>query len=297
MTTAAIETVALNRHYGGTPVLSDVTLHLEAGRVHGLLGRNGAGKTTLLRILTGLERPSTGTARLLGQDPFENGRLAGRFCFVKESQVYPDSFLVEHVLRAASLLYPSWDPALADELLDAFALPRRRRVKKLSRGMTSALGIVVGLAARAETTLFDEPYLGLDATARRIFYDVLLEEISTSPRTVLLSTHLIDEVDHLLERVVVIDHGRVAFDAEADDVRGSAVEITGPAAAVDTFVTGRRVLRRTGLGSVARTTIEARLSAAERAHAQQLGLDLSPVSLQEVVVGLTGAAILEEVAS
>ncbi|GIG30802.1 ATP-binding cassette domain-containing protein [Cellulomonas marina] len=289
-TDVAIATSGLTRSYGATTALEGATLALEAGRVHGLLGRNGAGKTTLLRLLTGLDRPTAGTARLLGEDPFENPRLAGRFCFVKESQVYPESFRVHHVLRAASLLFPRWDDDRAAELVDRFALPTRRPVKKLSRGMTSALGVVVGLAARAEVTLFDEPYLGLDAVARQLFYDALLEEVALEPRTVVLSTHLIDEVDHLLERVVVVDHGRVVLDADADEVRGSAVEVTGPSAAVDAFTGGRRLLRREVLGGTARATVATRATREERARADRLGVDLAPVSLQQVVVGLTTAA-------
>ena len=188
----AVAATGATRAYGGTTALDGVTVALEAGRVHGLLGRNGAGKTTLLRLLTGLDRPSSGTVRVLGQDPFENAALAGRFCFVKESHVYPESFRVRHALRAAALLFPAWDAALAATLVERFALPADRPVKKLSRGMTSALGIVVGLASRAEVTLFDEPYLGLDAVARQTFYDALLAEVAARPRTVVLSTHLID---------------------------------------------------------------------------------------------------------
>ncbi|WP_129337924.1 ATP-binding cassette domain-containing protein [Cellulomonas endophytica] len=298
----AIVAHGVGRTYGSTTVLEDVDLTFEEGRVHGLLGRNGAGKTTLLRLLTGLDRPSTGRVRVLGGDPFENEGLAGRVCFVKESVVYPETFRVRHALRAAALVFPRWDADRAAELLDAFALPTDRTVKKLSRGMTSALGVVIGLASRAEVTLFDEPYLGLDATARQLFYDALLEEIGELPRTVVLSTHLIDEVDHLLERVVVLDHGRVLLDAEADEVRGSALEVVGASGAVDAFVADRRLLRREALGPLARATVAARLTADERRRAEGLGLDLSPVPLQQVVVSLTGARsadvrTLEEVPS
>ena len=108
------------------------------------------------------------------------------------------------------------------------SLPRNRAVKKLSRGMRSAVGIVIGLAARAELTMLDEPYAGLDAVARHLFYDRLLADYAEHPRTVLLSTHLIDEVADLLEHVVMIDHGRIAMDAPADDVRGHAATVSGP---------------------------------------------------------------------
>ena len=110
--------------------------------------------------------------------------------------------------------------------------------------MRSAVGIVIGLAARAELTLFDEPYAGLDAVARQLFYDRLLADYAEHPRTILLSTHLIDEVADLLEHVVVLDHGRVALDAPAEEIRGTAMTVSGPAIAVEEFVAGGRVWHR-----------------------------------------------------
>src|ERR1700735_5774350 len=121
--------------------------------------------------------------------------------FVREDQVYPD-FRVRHALRAAAWSYPNWDAELACSLAADFNLPPKRRVKKLSRGMRSALGIVIGLAARADVTMFDEPYAGLDAVARQIFYDRLLSDYAEHPRTILLSTPLLDEAAGLRERGV-----------------------------------------------------------------------------------------------
>ena len=177
---------------------------MQADTITGLLGRNGAGKSTLMRIITGQEFVSSGTVRVGGQNPLENDAVLGRMMFVKESQIYPD-IKVKRALEAASWFYPNWDAELAGQLMDDFALPDNRAIKKLSRGMHSAVGIVIGMAARAEITLFDEPYLGLDAVARQIFYDRLLADYAEHPRTVLLSTHLIDEVANLLEHVIVID--------------------------------------------------------------------------------------------
>ena len=132
-------------------------------------------------------------------------------------------------LQVASWFYPNWNHDLAARLLVDFELPPRRSIKKLSWGMRSAVGIIIGLAARAELTLFDEPYAGLDPVARRIFYDRLLMDFADHPRTIVLSTHLVDEVADLLERVVILDHGRVVVDAPIDDVRGGAFTVRGAA--------------------------------------------------------------------
>jgi ABC-2 type transport system ATP-binding protein len=191
------------------------------------------------------------------------------------------------VLEACALLFPGWDAGYAESLLADFALPPRRGVGKLSRGMRSALGIVVGLASRAPLTLFDEPYLGLDAVARQLFYDRLLADYAGSPRTVLLSTHLIDEVGDLLERVTVIDGGRVLLDEDADDLRTRAVTVSGPTAAVDSFTDGREVLTVERLTTMSRATVAGGRRADDDEVARSLGVDLEPVSLQDLVVRAT----------
>jgi len=247
----------VSRRYRGVAALDDVSAVLQANTITGLLGRNGAGKSTLMRIITGQEFLSSGAVRVYGQNPLENDAVLGRMIFVKESQVYPD-IKVKRALEAASWFYPNWDAELAGQLMDDFALPANRAIKKLSRGMASAVGIVIGLAAHAEITLFDEPYLGLDAVARQIFYDRLLADYAEHPRTVLLSTHLIDEVANLLEHVIVIDRGRIVVDASADDLRGRAVTVSGRQSAVDEFVEHREVLKRHGVGSFATATVAGR---------------------------------------
>ena len=168
-----------------------------------------------------------------------------------------------------------------------FDLPLKRRVRKLSRGMRSALGIIIGLASRAPLTLFDEPYLGLDAPSRTLFYDRLLADFADHPRTVVLSTHLIDEVANLLERVVVVDHGRVVIDAEAEDVRGTAYTVVGPVGPVAEFVGRREVVARQDVGAYASATVRGRVQDPERRLADELSLDLTPVSLQELVAHAT----------
>src|SRR5690606_28801597 len=126
---------------------------------------------------------------------------------------------------------PNWDEEYAMGLVADFKLPLKRPIKKMSRGQQSALGVILGLASRAPITFFDEPYLGLDPVARQLFYDRLLEDYSEYPRTVILSTHLIDEVSNLLEHVVVINEGKIIIDAPADEVRGTATAVAGKVAA------------------------------------------------------------------
>jgi ABC-2 type transport system ATP-binding protein len=285
--TPAISVSGLTRRYRDQVALDDVTVEVEAGSITGLLGRNGAGKTTLLRVLAGQEFPSSGSVRIFGDSPLENEHVLRRMVFVREDQSYPD-FKVSHALRAASWFYPNWDSGLAEALLGDFGLRPDKAIKRLSRGLRSALGITIGLAARAEVTMFDEPYAGLDAVARQIFYDRLLADYTDQPRTILLSTHLIDEAAALFESVVVIDRGRVVLQASADGLRGVATTVSGPVLAVEDFTAGRPVWDRRRLGSQASVVMVGPLDEAARARAKSLGLDLVPLTLQQLVVHAAG---------
>jgi ABC-2 type transport system ATP-binding protein len=289
-TPAAIELRQVTKTYRDATALDNVNLRLEGNRIYGLLGRNGAGKTTLMSVLTGQGFQTSGEALVFGQHPYENDGVLSRICFIRESQKYPEDFSAQRAFKSASLFFKHWDQAFADQLAEEFQLPLKRRIKKLSRGQLSAVGVIIGLASRAEITFFDEPYLGLDAVARQIFYDRLVEDFAAHPRTIILSSHLIDEVANLLEHVVLIDRGRIIMDDDAEAIRGTAVTVAGNASAVQSFAAGREVLHRESLGSLASWTVEGRMTNAERAEAAELGLELAPVSLQQLVVRKTMAA-------
>ena len=288
--TPAISVAGLARRYRGQVALDDVTFDLEPGSITGLLGRNGAGKTTLLRVIAGHEFASAGTVTVLGACPVENDVVLRRMIFVREDQSYPD-LRVRQAVQAASWFYPNWSHELAGALLEEFNLPLNRKVRKLSGGMRSAVGIVIGLAARAEVTLFDEPYAGLDPVARELFYDRLLADYAEHPRTVLLSTHLIDEAAGLFERVMVLDRGRIALNMAADDLRGAATSVSGPAIAVAEFAAGRSVWDRRRIASQASAVVAGALNETDRARAAALHLRLEPLTLQQLVVRAAGTPV------
>lgn len=288
--TAVIEVQNLTKRYKDKRALDNVSLAIEGGAIYGLLGRNGAGKTTLMSILTAQNFESSGSVKVFGESPYENAHVLSRICFVRESQKYPDDAYPKHAFKAASLFFRNWDQAFAEELIEQFQLPMKQTIKKLSRGQLSAVGVIIGLASRADITFFDEPYLGLDAVARQIFYDRLVEDYAEHPRTIILSSHLIDEVSNLIEKVIVIDNGQILLHEDTDAVRDRAVTVVGDAAKVEAWAAGREVLHREALGRVASVTVLGSLTADERAEVTASGLDLAPVSLQQLVVRLTQKA-------
>lgn len=285
--TAVIEVQGLTKRYRDVTAVDDATFTVAENKIYGLLGRNGAGKTTLMQLLTGQEFASKGSISVFGESPVENAGVLQNISFIKESQRYPDDFRAKHVFASAPWFFANWDGEFAGQLIEEFRIPLNRKIKKLSRGQVSAIGVVVGLASRAPLTFFDEPYLGLDAVARQLFYDRLLEDYAEHPRTVVLSTHLIDEVANLLEHVIVIDNGRIIINEDAEALRGSATTVVGTRAAVDAFLGGREVLHRDGVGGLASVTV-AGLSAQDRAAASAAGLELAPVSLQQLIIRRTG---------
>ena len=283
----AVSTRDLTVRYGRTTALEGVTLELAPGAIHGLLGRNGSGKTTLLSTVAAFRRPASGTVLVDGEDPWENERVMRGICLIRESgDVQVDLRMREH-LRYLADVRPHFDADLAGRLMDTFELDPRRRPSKLSRGKKSAFGAVVGLASGAELTVFDEVHLGMDAPSRYAFYDALLADYVEHPRTVVLSSHLIDEIQRLLERVVILDRGTLLLEDDAESLRARGVSITGPAADVARFTEGRTVLRRQQLGGTVQVTVDGGLSAADRTAATGLGLEVGPIDLQSLFVHLT----------
>ncbi|GAA4107550.1 ABC transporter ATP-binding protein [Enteractinococcus coprophilus] len=283
----AIEAQGLTRRFKDTIALDDVTLNFEKDKIHGLLGRNGAGKTTLMSVMTAQDWPTSGSVRVFGQVPHENEQILPNICFVREEQRYPEDALAKHAFRAAREAFENWDEGFAQQLIEEFRVPKKTTIKKMSRGQKSAVGVIIGLASRAPLTVFDEPYMGLDAVARQLFYDRLLQDYSEHPRTVVVSSHLIDEISHLLEHVVVIDQGKIMVDESAEELAERAVTVVGRADSVAQVVGAREVLDREDLGRIARVTVLGKLNATERCLVNELDLDLIPVSLQQLIVHLT----------
>lgn len=252
------------------------------------MGRNGSGKTSLLSVLAAFRKQSSGTVLIDGEPVFENWRITRQVCLIRTSvDTLGRSDRVATALSFAQQLRPNWDADYAASLLERFNLPTRKTIGALSRGQRSALGAVLGLAARAPVTLFDESHLGMDAPTRYAFYDALLSDFIAHPRTFIISTHLIEEVGSLFEEVVIIDGGRLALHDDVDTLRSRGVAVTGPAAAVDRIVNGHTVLGERELGPTKSVTIYGPIDNELRERARAAGLELGPVGLQDLFVHLT----------
>lgn len=289
MTGIGVQVRDLTVRYGDTTALDRVSFDLRAGAITGLLGRNGSGKTTALSVLAAYLPSTSGSVLVDGEEPWENPRAMGATMLVRESgETIPDRPISE-MLRLHANRRATFDAGLAEKLLDTFELSPKDRPDRLSRGKKSAFGVVVGLASRAPLTLLDEVHLGMDAPARYAFYDALLADWLEHPRTIVLSSHLINEVERLLEDVVVLDRGSMLTQADAEALRSRGFTVTGPADVVEQFVAYREVVARQRLGGTAQATVIGALDDDEQ-QARLLGLELGPVSLQDLFVHLTDHA-------
>jgi ABC-2 type transport system ATP-binding protein len=283
-----IEADRLSLRYPDVTALDEVSFTLTGGKIYGLLGRNGSGKTSLLSLLAGYRQPSGGTITVGGQQVFENADVTSQLCLVRGAgDAAVSGVKVKDLLRYAGHLRESWDADYAAELADLFSVPLDKTPGALSHGKRSALGIVIGLASRTPVTMFDETYLGLDAPSRYKFYDALLAEAMAHPRTMIVSTHLIEEVSSLFEEVLILDEGRLLLHEHAESLRGAGSAVTGDIEAVDRFVAGMRVLGEKSLGRTKSAMVYGSLDDARRAEAQAAGLDLGPLALQDLFVHLT----------
>jgi ABC-2 type transport system ATP-binding protein len=272
--------------------LDGATVTIRPGTITGVLGRNGAGKTTMLSLLAAFTRPTSGTV-VVGpegaqEDPWENPWITSGTQLVRESGDLMADEKVSTSLKYYADMRPDWSAETAERLLDLFEVDVRKNPSALSRGKRSAVGATIGLATRAPLTIFDEVYLGMDAPTRYAFYDELLADYAEHPRTILLSSHLVEEVERLFEDVLVIDRGRVLLAEPADQMRARGFSLTGSKDAVERIAAGRRVLHRQQLGATVQVTLEGALDDDELAAARTAGVEVGTVPVQDLFVRLTG---------
>ncbi|WP_166354289.1 ABC transporter ATP-binding protein [Phytoactinopolyspora limicola] len=285
--THGIDVRNLTARFGDVVALDNLSFSLTGGKIYGLLGRNGSGKTTLLSIIAAFRAADDGIVLVDGREPFENGRVTEQVCLIREAGNVVDGAKVQDVLKMSSNFRPHWDAEYAERLADMFELPMKKKVSSLSRGQQSAVGITVGMATRAPVTMFDESYLGLDAPSRYAFYDELLRDYMEQPRTIIMSTHLIEEVSRLFEEVLILDQGRLVAHDETDTLLRRGMSVTGPASSVDEFTSGLTVLNHQQLGGTKSTTVFGQIDEDKRAKARAAGVELGPVGLQDLFIHLT----------
>jgi ABC-type multidrug transport system ATPase subunit len=222
MSEPVIVVTELTRRFGNKTALAGVSLSLPRGAVYGLVGANGAGKTTLIRHLLGLLRAQAGAVRVFGLDPVQDPvGVLSRVGYLSEENDLPGWMRLDELLCYSRAFYPAWDDAYAEELRGAFALDPAAKIRNLSKGEKARAGLLVALAHRPELLILDEPSSGLDPIARRDILGAVIRIIAHEGRTVLFSSHLLDEVEEVADHVTVISHGRVVLSGPLEDIKAA----------------------------------------------------------------------------
>ena len=223
--TAVVEARGVSKRYGSTRAVENVSFGIEPGRIVGLIGPNGAGKTTLLKTLLGLTS-CEGELRVLGLDPFrQRKQLMQNICFVADVAVLPPWIRVTDLLDFVEAVHPNFSRRDADAFLERTPVRRDARVKELSKGMITQLHLSIIMAIDAKLLVLDEPTLGLDILFRKEFYTTILSDYFDEQRTIIVTTHQVEEIEHILTDVMFIDDGRLVLDESVDDVAARYVEL------------------------------------------------------------------------
>ena len=238
----------LTKSYGATRALNDATFSVGAGRIVGLIGPNGAGKTTALKAVLGLAR-FEGELSVLGLDPYrQRHQLMKDVCFIADVAVLPRWIRVRQLIDLVGATHPKFRREVCDQFLARSDVKRDSRVKELSKGMVTQLHLALVMAIDAKLLVLDEPTLGLDILMRKQFYETLLNEYFDEQRTILVTTHQVEEIEHILTDLIFIDRGRIVLDATMDEVQENYAQVAVRPEQLEAARAQKPIAERQGLG-------------------------------------------------
>jgi len=285
----AIDVVDLRKTYGEVEALRGLTVRVPPGSICGFLGRNGAGKTTTIKVLLGMTRPTGGTARIFGlaaDRPEDSVRIRQRTGFVSEEKDLYDVMTVDQIIRFTARFYPGWQKELEDRYVRAFELSRDRQIRDLSRGMRTKLALLLAFSRGADLLILDEPTSGLDPAATEEVLQALVSHVASREVTVFLSSHHLNQIEQVADRVVIIDRGQAIVDGGLEDLRDSYRRVQlvfdTPAPDVTPRAPGIVSTERRGrvLTMMCRAGVEELL--AELRPLNAAAVEVMPVSLKEI---------------
>lgn len=280
-----IEIKNITKKFGTTVALDEISLTLEENKIYGLLGRNGAGKTTLLNLMTNKLFPTEGEILVDGDNVIENDKPLSKMYYMAEKNFYPDSMTVKSAFKWGKEFYPSFDENYAETLSEKFLLKTNKKIKSLSTGYKSIFKIIIALSCNAPIILLDEPVLGLDANHRDLFYKELIKSYSENPRTIIISTHLIEEAADIIEKAIVLKNGKLIMNDTVENILSQGFCVSGSAAAVDKFISGKNVLGSDTLGGLKTVYLMEKINQSSVPD----GLEISKLDLQKLFIYMTNS--------
>jgi len=275
----------LVKRYGNTAALDGFDLAIEPGRIVGLIGPNGSGKTTALKSILGLCALDAGNLQVLGMDPYrQRPALMHRATYIADTGILPRWMKVEQVLEFVASVNPAFSRAAALQALADTDVKPAAKIKTLSKGMNVQLHLAITLASNAEFLVLDEPTLGLDILYRQRFYDAVLNDYFEEQRAILVTTHEVREIEHILTDVVFINHGRAVLSTSMDDLAQRFVKVTAPGESQDALRACNPLASRRTLNGM-----ECIFDGVDRGQLAQLGQTFTP-NLAELFVAVMGGS-------
>lgn len=279
-----IEIKNLSKSYKDVKALSHVNLHFDENMIYGLLGRNGAGKSTLLNIINNRVLADDGAVTFNGEPVTENTKALQNFFLINEDNLYPEGMKVKDAFKWSREFYPDFDTEYAEKLCKMFELSPKSKIKGLSTGYQTIFRDIVALSVNVPYVFLDEPVLGLDAYHRDLFYKVLIEKYAENPFTIVISTHLIEEIANVIENVIIIKNGEIIKNESRDELLKNGYCISGISSLVDNYITDKQVIGTETLGDLKTAYI---LGKPETDIPDEL--HISGVDLQKMFIYLTNS--------
>lgn len=280
-----IEIKNISKKYGTTWALNNVNLRFEENKIYGLLGRNGAGKSTLLNILSNRIFADKGEVFVDGMPCTENDEAQSRIYLMSEKNYYPPKLTVKKALKWSKEFYSDFDTEYALYIAKLFGLDMNKSITSLSTGYQSIFKIVISLSVNTPYVLLDEPVLGLDANHRDLFYRQIIEKYSNHPCTIIISTHLIEEVSNVIEDIVILKEGHIIKNEPCQSLLRKGYAVSGVASKVDLYTQNKNILSTDSLGGLKTAYILGTLDKQTLPD----GLETSKLDLQKLFIQLTNS--------
>jgi ABC-2 type transport system ATP-binding protein len=285
---SVIECRDLTKTFGGTKALNNLSFKLEDNKITGLIGRNGAGKTTLLKIIAGHMKETSGEIKVFSEKPFNNLLVSANTIFLHDQMNLPTALNLMETLEVGASFYGNWDSELANRLFEYFSFNPLQHYNGLSKGMKSTFNMIIGLSARCPLTIFDEPTTGMDAAVRKDFYRALLKDYIANPRTIIISSHHLNEIEDLLEDIFLLNNGKELLHMSVADLKEWAIGIQGKTPIVDEWTQNKEVIFTKSMGLENKyVVVKNDLSEEELQNARLAGMEVSPVTSSDACVYLT----------
>lgn len=275
----------VTKRFRNNEVIRHMNFSIEGKKIIGLVGRNGAGKSTLMKLLAGHLKVTDGEIKVFGQSPFNNLHVATNLIFIEDQMSFPPLLTIKDAFKMAGDFYPNWQSELAKMLLDYANISENTLHQHLSKGQRATVNLIYGLAARCALSLFDEPMNGMDEVIRTNMYRAILKEYIAYPRTIIISSHHLQEIEHLLEDILLIDEGCVKLHAPLEDVKQMAVRVIGEENKVREIIGNAEILFEKDTGFHYEVVVKA--NGFNPNDVQVDRISIQPVSASDVYIYLT----------